>query len=187
MVTLTAMRSYGFGILVGVIGAALAIVAIVVAVFAPLHTPGRPSYNGGLIGIIGGVFAIVGLAIAAFAILYSPGPPSYTLTPGSVTIHDRFYPVTLSAASVDIQHIRVVDLDVDTDWRPTTRMGGFANSHYRSGRFRVASGKIVRMYQADGRRLVLLPPKSAGTAVVVETREPETFVNEVRRKWSLHS
>ena len=69
----------------------------------------------------------------------------------------------------------------------TIRIGGFANSHYRSGRSRVVSGKIIRMYQANSRRLVLLPPKNDGTAVLVETRAPEAFVDEVQRKWNRYS
>jgi hypothetical protein len=85
---------------------------------------------------------------------------------------------------VDVEHIRVIDLDVDAEWRPTRRTNGFANTHYRSGWFRVASGRIVRMYRADSRRLVLLPPKGDGAAVLLETREPEKFVVEVRQKWS---
>jgi hypothetical protein len=48
----------------------------------------------------------------------------------------------------------------------------------------VASGKTVRLYRADGTRLVLLPPKGDGAAVLLETREPEKFVVEMRRKWA---
>jgi hypothetical protein len=46
------------------------------------------------------------------------------------------------------------------------------------------SGKTVRMYWTDGRRLVLLPPKSDGAAVLLETTDPEKFVREVRQEWS---
>jgi hypothetical protein len=140
------------------------------------------SRTGTLIGV---AIGIVAAAVAAFAMLYSPGPPSYTLTPESLTIHDRFYPVTLNRTSVDVEHIRVVDFGVDTEWRPTERTNGFANSYYRSGWFRVASGKTVRMYRADGTRLVLLPPKGDGAAVLLETREPERFVVEVRHRWGM--
>ncbi len=133
--------------------------------------------------LAGAAIGIVVIAILAFAFLYSPGPPSYTLTPESLTIHDRFYPVTLNRTSVDVEHIRVIDFGVDTEWRPTERTNGFANSHYRSGWFRVASGKTIRMYRADGARLVLLPPKGDGAVVLLETREPEEFVAEVREKW----
>ena len=159
----------------------------IAAIGAPTPTPTPvPATQdaGSRIGtLIGAAVGIVVVAILAFAFLYSPGPPSYALTPESLTIHDRFYSVTLNRTSVDVEHIRVIDFDVDTEWRPTERTNGFANPHYRSGWFRVASGKTVRMYRAGGTRLVLLPPKGDGAAVLLETREPEKFVAEVRDKW----
>jgi hypothetical protein len=152
----------------------------------PAAPPGVPQSAGAgrpLGTMLGASIALVALGFAAFSLLYSPGPPNCTLTPQSLTIHDRFYPVTLQARNVDIDGIRVVDVDVDTDWRPTARTNGFANAHYRSGQFRVAGGKVIRMYRAAGRRLVLLPPKGDGTAVLLETRDPEKFAAEVRQAW----
>jgi hypothetical protein len=142
----------------------------------------------------GGGFAWIGVAVAAvvlgvvgFAFWYAPGPPKLTLTPDTLAIHDRFYPVTLKAADVDVAHIRVVDLGVDKEWRPTARANGFANAHYRSGWFRVANGQRVRLYEAGSRRLVLLPPSGDGAAVLVEVREPEKFVEEVQRAWNVRA
>jgi hypothetical protein len=146
----------------------------------PPSGPGLDSMHSKLIGPAIGIAVI---AVVAFAFLYSPGPPSYTLTPESLTIHDRFYPVTLNRTSVYVEHIRVIDFDVDMEWRPTARTNGFANTHYASGWFRVASGKTVRMYRAGGTRLVLLPPKGDGAAVLLETTEPRKFLVEVRREW----
>jgi hypothetical protein len=40
---------------------------------------------------------------------------------------------------------------------------------------------------ADSKRLVLLPPRGDGAAVLLETKEPEKFVDEVRQKWSNRS
>jgi hypothetical protein len=144
------------------------------------------SYDAGIPTsmLIGGAIAIVVMAVVAFALLYSPGPPNCTLTAVSLTIHDRFYPVTLQAGSVDVEHIRLIDFGVDAEWRPTARTNGFANAHYRSGWFRVASGKTVRMYWTDSRRLVLLPPKGDGTAVLLEASDPEKFMREVRQAWA---
>ena len=141
----------------------------------------------GPIAWIGGAIGVLALAFAGFAFLYAPGPPELSLTADTLAIHDRFYPVTLGAASVDIAHIRVVDLTVDKEWQPTLRTNGFANAHYRSGWFRVANGRNVRLYEADGKRLVLLPPRGDGAAVLVEVREPERFVEEVQRAWSSRS
>jgi hypothetical protein len=40
------------------------------------------------------------------------------------------------------------------------------------------------MYRAGGKVLVLLPPKGNGAAVLLEVKEPDEFVSEVRREWS---
>lgn len=137
--------------------------------------------------LIGGTIAFVALAVAAFALLYSPGPPSYTLTGDALTIHDRFYPVSLQRNDVDISGIRIVDLDVNREWRPVERTNGFANSHYKSGMFKLSDGRPVRMYKADGSRMVLLPARGNGTTVLLDTPEPEKFIAAVRQVWSAAS
>lgn len=144
--------------------------------------------GGGAAGrVIGGVIALMAIAVATFAWTYSPGPPSYTLTPQTLEIHDRFYPVTVGANSVNVSGVRVVDLKADKDWQPTRRTNGFANDHYRAGWFRVANGKKVRMYRGKGEQLVLLPPKANGTPVLLETRDPEAFVRELKQEWGKSS
>jgi Bacterial PH domain len=171
------------------------VAAIQGSVPIPQIAPSDPLLNslgsypsGNFIGkLIGGVFLFGGISLAAFTGLYAPGPPGYTLTSAALTIHDRFYPVTVNANSVDVNHIRIVDLAVDTDWQPTRRTNGFSSVHYRSGWFRVAGGKTIRLYSAHGKRLVLLPGAGNGTTVLLETQEPEKFVREVRQEWANHS
>jgi len=140
--------------------------------------------QGGGLAWLGAAVGVAVIAFIVFAFSYAPGPPGLTLTADSLAIHDRFYPVTLQATGVDVAHIRVVDLAVDKQWRPTKKTKGFANSHYRSGWFQVANGQPVHLYEAGGKRLVLLPPKSDGAAVLVEVREPDRFVEEVQRTWA---
>jgi hypothetical protein len=127
--------------------------------------------------------ALVGMGMGILAYNYSPGVPSYTLTPETLTIHDRLYPVTLKASAIDIANIRVIDLAADPDWRPTIRTNGFANSHYESGWFRVGNGQKVRLYRAGGRRAVLLPPNTQGAAVLYQAEDPDQFADAVRAAW----
>jgi len=127
------------------------------------------------------------ILIATVALFYSPGLPKYTLTHDRLTIQDRFYPVTLSAASVDVNHVRVVDLGIDKDWQPTIRTNGFGNLRYHSGWFRLANGTTIRMYRAESNQLVLLPPMGNGTAVLLETHDPEAFVRELKQEWAKSS
>jgi hypothetical protein len=126
---------------------------------------------------------IAGAAIMSGVLLYAPGPPRYTLTKTALEIHDRFYPVTLQADKVDVGSVRVIDVDKDIDWKPVTRTNGFGSEHYHSGWFRVSSGQKVRMYRADSKRVVLLPPKGSGSPVLLETKDPEKFVAEVQHQW----
>jgi Bacterial PH domain len=134
-------------------------------------------------GIAGALVGVAAVALAVAGMLYSPGAPGYTLTPESLSIHDRFYPVSIDASTVDVSGIHVVDINVDRDWRPTMRTNGFSNPHYHAGWFRVAGGQKVRMYRANSTRLVLLPPKSDSAPVLYEVADPDNFVAEVRREW----
>jgi Bacterial PH domain len=157
------------------------------AVPIPL-SPGAPSFApsrsfGSLGTIIAVAAALAGVGVAVLA-TYSPGIPRYTLTPQALTIHDRFYPVTLRAEDVDIHQIRIVDLAQDAEWRPTLRTNGFSNAHYHSGWYRVANGQKVRLYQTDGQRAVLLPPKGDAAPVLYQAADPEDFANQVRAAWS---
>lgn len=136
--------------------------------------------------VAGAIAFLLGLAAVAFAVAgarYAPGPPEYTLTAGSLAIHDKFYPVTLGASSVDVSAIRVVDLTQETGWRPSKKTGGFSNTHYRSGWFRASNGQTMRLYWAGATRVVLLPPKGEDAPVLMEVSEPDGFVRQVREEW----
>lgn len=155
------------------------------AIGAPAPAPAISVPSGGVgvgttIGIVG---AVIGVAAMALTFLYSPGPPLFTLTHDALTIHDRFYAVTLQASAVDAGQIRVIDLAREPEWRSTARTNGFANAHYQSGWFRLANGQKVEMYRAGGDQLVLLPGKDGATTVLYQAREPEQFAAEVRQEW----
>jgi hypothetical protein len=145
----------------------------------------RSSRSTGM--IIGGAIGVVALIVVAFALLYAPGPPSYTLTSDALTIHDRFYPVTLPRSAVDVDGMRMVSFDGNPEWRPAERTNGFANGHYQSGTFQLANGQKVRMYRAEGRQLVLLPGKGNGTTVLLETPDPDKFMAAVKQVWGTTS
>ena len=133
--------------------------------------------------LIAGAVLFRVLAAAGFALVYAPGAPGYSLTRDTLAIHDRFYPVTLRADAVDVGRIRIVDV-ADPQWQPIARTNGFSNRHYHSGWYRLAGGRLVRLYRADSRILVLLPPKGNGTAVLLEVPEPASFIADVRREWA---
>ncbi len=151
-----------------------------------MSTPSELQYSPGLGSLIPKLGVAVALVVVAFVVLvfaYSPGPPTYTLTSTSLTIHDRFYPVTLKTGDIDLDRTRLINIATDRQWRPVERTNGFANGHYESGWFRVANGQKVRMYRAEGSVLVLLPPNGNAAPVLLQVREPDRFMQEMCQKW----
>jgi hypothetical protein len=150
----------------------------------PQSEPGAA--RGNVVGVIAGVgIGVLALVFIILTVRYSPGLPGYTLTADQLTIHDRFYPVTLQAAAIDAGHLRIVDLAREPGWRPTVRTNGFANAQYQSGWFRVANGQKVRLYRAGGNRLVLIPPKGSSAAVLYQAKDPERFVRDLQRAFGV--
>lgn len=146
-------------------------------------TPKARKPAGAWIGGAVAIFVIGVVGVVCLALMYAPGPPKLTLTPNSLTVHDRFYPVTVNAADIDVSGIKIVNIQTDHEWTPTERTNGFANGHYHSGWFQVAGGP-ARMYWADGAELVLLPPRRSGAPVLVQVSDPEQFVKQLRQEWA---
>ncbi|HTQ52911.1 MAG TPA: PH domain-containing protein [Bryobacteraceae bacterium] len=156
----------------------LAVLGAPQAAGTPYAAASGGSHTGAIFGLgLGGAVVV----LITLLLLYSPGIPGYTLADRSLTIHDRFYPVTLKLDTIDTAHLKVVDLPEDREWRPTLRTNGFANPHYQSGWFRVANGMTIRLYRAGGNRLVLIPPKSGGPYVLYQARDPGAFIAELQQ------
>jgi len=132
---------------------------------------------------IGGVVGVLVVGFVGLALLYSPGAPEITLTSTSLIIHDRFYPITLNAADIDVSGMKIVNIKADHEWTPIAKTNGFANAHYHSGWFQVAKGP-VRMYWANGENLVLLPSRHNGPPVLAQVQDPEQFIQRVRQEWA---
>jgi hypothetical protein len=144
----------------------------------------QSSRSGGLFhGLILAVIGILVILPLMVIFLYSPGPPKYTITSEGLTIHDRFYPVTVKATDVDVEHVKVVDIWADPHWRLTARTDGIGLRHYKAGWFRVEGGEKVQMYRTTSQRLVLLPPNGQKPPVLLEVKQPDAFIQEVRQAW----
>jgi hypothetical protein len=122
------------------------------------------------------------IALVCTILWYKPGPVKYVLADRKLAIQDRFYPITLGAADVDIANARLIDATKDPDWRVTLRVNGIATQHYRAGWFRVARGQNVLMYSIGARHLVLIPARGNATTVLMEVPDPEAFLERLRRE-----
>ena len=93
--------------------------------------------------------------------------------------------MTVPVSSVDVDKVRVVDLQAEPGWKPVLRTGGFSNPRYRAGNFRTANGRAVKLFTTGSRRLVLLPPsREDGTPVLLDAAEPDHFAARLREIWA---
>jgi hypothetical protein len=149
----------------------------------PDSTRAQSSRTGRLLrGLYQAVIGIVVILIIALA-LYDPESVKYTITSEGLTIHDLFYEATIKSTDIDIEHIKVVDIGVDPHWHPTEKTNATRSKRYSAGWFRVAGGEKVRMYRTTSQRLILLPPKGQNAPVLLEVKQPEAFIQEVRQAW----
>jgi hypothetical protein len=140
---------------------------------------------GFAIRIVGFAIGGLGLAIGAAALLYAPGRPPVDLIGDALVIHSRFCGMTVPASSVDAAHVRVVDLQTESGWRPTMKTYGFDNPHYRAGNFRTANGQAIKLFTTGSERLVLLPPSSQdGLPVLLDVDDPDQLAARIRQEWS---
>ena len=129
-------------------------------------------------------FSTLVLGFVGWALLLNPGRPPLDLTRDALTIHSKFYAMTVPVSSVDAAHVRVVDLRKEPGWRPVMRTNGFGNLHYSAGSFRTANGRDVKLYTTGSKRLVLLPPAhEQGMPVLLDTADPDKFVAHLRAEW----
>jgi hypothetical protein len=140
---------------------------------------------GFAIRIVGFAIGGLGLAIGAAALLYAPGRPPVDLIGDALVIHSRFCGMTVPASSVDAAHVRVVDLQTESGWRPTMKTYGFDNPHYRAWNFRTANGQAIKLFTTGSERLVLLPPSSQdGLPVLLDVDDPDQLAARIRQEWS---
>jgi hypothetical protein len=137
-----------------------------------------------VVGLVIVAIGVVSIALVTRYLEYDPGPVTYALTESALSIHDRFYPWTIGAASTDVAAIRVVDLNAEIGWRLVARTGGFANLRHQSGMFRTANGTLVRLYRARrDQRLVLIPPRGSDAPVLLDAADPDRLAEELRAEW----
>ncbi|MFO7302396.1 MAG: PH domain-containing protein [Acidobacteriota bacterium] len=91
-------------------------------------------------------------------------------------LYGRFIP----AHELRRDGVASVDLATRPDLRPRRRTFGTGLPGYRAGWFRLQNGEKALLYLTDQRRAVYVPT-TAGYSVLVSPRNPEAFVEAVRK------
>jgi hypothetical protein len=164
--------------------AAIILVAIVPLIFGAVCLFRKP---GRLImpKIIFLVVAIVVLFICVMFIYfgYSAGRTKFIVSDEGLEVKGCLYGRAVPRDSIDKEQIKIVNMLMEENYRPTVRTNGVGLPGYLSGWFRLKDGDKALLFVTKKTDVVYVPT-SKGYCVLLSPSEPAEFLNVTRQLWT---
>ena len=121
-------------------------------------------------------FSLFLVAMIAFFIFiaYSARHASFTVTDDTLRIRASLYGRTIPRSDIMSEGVRVVDLNIDTEYKPKSRTNGIGLPGYSEGWFRLANKEKALLFVTDRSRVVYIPTKD-NYAVLLSVPLAEEF------------
>jgi hypothetical protein len=136
-----------------------------------------------VIWIISIAVILILLLVAAFFI--STGHQSrhlkYTVTDEGLRINPGVYGRFIPREDIDTEGVRVMNLNVDTEYQPKWRTNGAGLPGFASGWFKLANKEKALVFLTDRNRVVYIPTKR-DYSVLLSVREAEEFAG-ILQSW----
>jgi Bacterial PH domain len=128
-----------------------------------------------LCGVIGVLTFALGAFIGTFFFL---GSRIVTLevSDRGVRVHGDIYGRLIKAADLKVAQARILDIGVESGYKPAGRTNGLGLPNYQSGWFRLANGSKALLFVTDWNRAVVVPT-TEGFDLVVSPADPQSFRN----------
>jgi hypothetical protein len=126
-----------------------------------------------------GIFLVAIIAVFIF-IAYSAGHATFTVTEEALRIRASFYGRTIPRTDIVSDGIKVIDLNVDSQYRPKSRTNGIGLPGYNEGWFRLADKEKALLFVTDRSRVVYIPTTD-NYSVLLSVREAEEFAGLLRQ------
>jgi hypothetical protein len=124
------------------------------------------------------VFLIAFIAVFIF-ISYAAGHASFTVTDEALRIKASFYGRTIPRSNIVTDGIKVIDLNVNSEYRPRTRTNGIGLPGYAEGWFKLADKEKALLFLTDRSRVVYVPTTD-NYAILLSVRQAEEFAGLLR-------
>jgi Bacterial PH domain len=138
-----------------------------------------PAGNGPIWFFVG--FAIFLLALLALFgyLIYSSRNTSFEIDSGELKISGDIYGRRIPLSSLELQKARIINLNVDRDYRMKWRTNGTGLPGYSAGWFRLYNGDKCLAFITDRSHVVYLPT-TKGYSLLLSVKEPEAFLRTIR-------
>jgi hypothetical protein len=128
------------------------------------------------VGVI--LIAVLGLFIS-FA--YQARHATFTVTEQGLRIGPGLYGRFIPREDIDSQGVKLVNLNIDTEYRPKSRVNGAGFPGYDAGWFKLANKEKALAFVTDKSRVVYIPTNK-DYVVLLSVRDAEEFAG-LLQKW----
>lgn len=112
-------------------------------------------------------------------IVWSSRHATFTVSPAGLRLVGDVWGRRISAAALEVERARPVDLEREAPLRPVSRRMGTGLPGFAAGWFRLANGDKALIYLTDRRRVAYIPTNQ-GYVILLSVAEPERFVRVLR-------
>jgi hypothetical protein len=125
------------------------------------------------------IFLIAVVAVFVF-ISYSARHASFTVTDDALRIRASFYGRTIPRSDIVAEGVKVIDLNVDSEYMPRIRTNGIGLPGYAEGWFKLADKEKALLFVTDRSRVVYIPT-TGNYSVLLSVRQAEEFADVLRQ------
>jgi hypothetical protein len=127
------------------------------------------------------VISLILLAIIGMFIYvgYSSRHVNFTVNDQGLCIGPGFYGRFIPAEDIDKEGVKVVNLDVDSDYQPRWRTNGAGLPGYSAGWFKLANKEKALVFLTDRSRVVYIPTNKE-YSVLLSVREAEELADVIK-------
>jgi hypothetical protein len=125
------------------------------------------------------IFLVAIIAVFVF-IAYSAGHVTFTVTDDALRIRASFYGRTIPRSEIVADGVKVIDLNIESGYRPKSRTNGIGRPGYAEGWFKLADKEKALLFVTDRSRVVYIPT-TGNYSVLLSVREAEEFADVLRQ------
>ena len=128
-----------------------------------------------VIGIV--LILIVGLFVY---IGYSSRNASFEVSEQGLRIRGGLYGRFIPRGEIDAEAVKVIDLNIDSEYKPRIRTNGIGLPGYSEGWFKLKNNEKALLYVTDRSNVVYIPTRK-DYSVLLSVREAEGFAGLIKR------
>jgi hypothetical protein len=139
-----------------------------------------PATHSGAWIMSGVTTLMLGLALLFGYLAFTVGKASFEVSDAGLRLRGDLWGRLIPAQSLQVAQARIINLQHENSYQPSSRTMGTALPGHQAGWFRLNNGEKALVYLTSRDQVVYLPT-TEGYAVLMSVPQPEVFIASLRR------